>query len=300
MNMLGAGQTGANGRFSAAEAEAAAYVQQGNLVKAVMGDDIPDGQRLLDWVDNFQIDRKTFGRLLELKKEVELHKHNQESRESRSSLKEINRHRNGFRSKIWKIFKWRGLGTLLGGIFFGGSLWGGKKALEYATGALPAATEKIIGREFGERAGELQKQTETMKKMIAQLAQQIFAFIAKLTEKVSSPEFLIGVVSKLGNGLMQDASEVLSDQSLDKTMTEVNQTLKGLTDDHELGTMWAQIMGTTSHLRAQKVAFDATIAKATSVTQQDKDEAVKDYKAEIWAAIQEDIQGIPGVDKPSS
>lgn len=184
-----------------------------------------------------------------------------------------------FKSRVWKVMKWAGIGAV-GVATVGGVAYVGKQAAD----AFPAAVETAANREVNERMTAINASFEGLKASSGTLLLKMLDFMIALKDKGSTYEGLSSMAVTTWEGIWADSAELITsgDTSPDHIIAKMKEIV---TADPILATKMEAIFASYEDLKKKKDAFVASGQQAIEFNDQDAQELWVDYKREFWTEM---------------
>lgn len=181
-----------------------------------------------------------------------------------------------FKSRVWKVMKWAGIGVV-GVATVGGVAYVGKQAMD----AFPAAVETAANREVKERVEAVKLAFGELQGAAGGLLLKLYDFMIALKNKATTIEGLSELISGVWDGAWAEGKDYLAtgDASPDKLIAKMKEIVA---NDPELSGKMDGIFVAYEDLKLKKDAFEAVGKGAFEANDQDAIEFFQDYKREFW------------------
>lgn len=181
-----------------------------------------------------------------------------------------------FKSRVWKVMKWMGVGAV-GVATVGGVAYVGKQAVD----AFPSAVETAANREVKERVEAVKLAFGELQGAAGGLLLKLYDFMIVLKDKATTVEGLSTMASSMWDGIWDEGKDYLAtgDASPDKLIAKMKEIVA---NDPELSGKMGGIFAAYEDLKLKKDAFEATGRGAFEAKDEDAVEFFNDYKNEFW------------------
>ncbi len=184
-----------------------------------------------------------------------------------------------FKSRVWKVMKWVGIGAV-GVATVGGVAYVGKQAVD----AFPTAVETAAKREVKERVEAVQFAFGELQRSAGGLLLKLYDFMIALKDKASTLEGLSTMASSMWDAVWAEKEDYLAngDTSPDKLIAKMKEIVA---NDPELSGRMDGIFAAYEDLKLKKDAFETAGKGAFEAKDQDAIEFFQDYKREFWTEM---------------